>query len=278
MTRIRLLPIMAMLGATLALPFAAHAQNNQGQNNQGNPDGLRFCAGLPDYTQLTSVLRGSVKASGGPSNGGLNFNMWASIVGLDVTVCAVTFSGNSFTDQWLGSRVISAQKANTANDFSLNGFALSTANLYSAVQPGGSLYGLQHSNPVDADIAYAGSASSYGTFNDPLVGKRVGGVNVFGGGLALYNQNKQKIGALGVSGDTSCADHNIAWRVREALGLGAANVPNGVSGDHKDKIIYDIGASGHSASGFGHPACGNSEVAVGLSIHAACSPDAATCP
>jgi hypothetical protein len=30
---------------------------------------------------------------------------------------------------------------------------LSTANLYSAVQPGGSLYGLQHSNPVDPEVA-----------------------------------------------------------------------------------------------------------------------------
>jgi hypothetical protein len=81
----------------------------------------------------------------------------------------VAFSGNQFTDQWLGSRVISAQKANTANDFSLSngatlstglfpsGLALSTANLYSAVQPGGSLYGLQHSNPVDPEIATRGT-------------------------------------------------------------------------------------------------------------------------
>jgi hypothetical protein len=82
--------------------------------------------------------------------------MWASLVGNDGSVCAVAFTGTQFTDQWLGSRVISAQKANTANDFSLgegshipagtlfpNGLALSTANLYSAVQPGGSLYGLQ---------------------------------------------------------------------------------------------------------------------------------------
>src|SRR5262249_46476345 len=156
-----------------------------------------------DYNLLTAALRASVKPSGGPTNGGLDFNMWASIVGKDGTVCAVTFSGQAFTDQWLGSRVISAQKANTANDFSLNNFALSTANLYSPVQPGGSLYGLQHSNPVDAEIAYAGTATRYGQFNDPLVGKRVGGVNVFGGGLALYDRNKQKIGALGVSGDTS---------------------------------------------------------------------------
>ncbi len=59
-------------------------------------------------------------------------------------------------DQWLGSRAISAQKANTANDFSLDGFALSTANLYSATQPGGSLFGLQESNPVNTDVVYGG--------------------------------------------------------------------------------------------------------------------------
>src|SRR5262249_62010986 len=84
---------------------------------------------------------------------GLNLNMWATIVARDGTVCAVAFSGNTSGSQWLGSRVISAQKANTANLFSLdgssvsnssgmpNGLALSTANLYSAVQPGGSLFG-----------------------------------------------------------------------------------------------------------------------------------------
>jgi hypothetical protein len=54
-----------------------------------------------------------------------------------------------------GSRVISAQKANTANAFSLPGLALSTANLYSAVQPGGSLRA-QESNPVDTQVAYGG--------------------------------------------------------------------------------------------------------------------------
>jgi uncharacterized protein GlcG (DUF336 family) len=270
MRRSGLLPLIAAF-VLVASSSATRAAND-------NEDGPRFCAGLPGHTQLTAALRAAVKPSGGPTNGGLDFHMWASIVGVDGTVCVVTFSGQRFTDQWLGSRVISAQKANTANDFSLNIFALSTANLYSAVQPGGSLYGLQHSNPVDATVAYAGPASRYGQFNDPLTGDRVGGVNVFGGGLALYNHIKQKVGALGVSGDTSCADHNVAWRVREALGLGAANVPGGVSGDNKDKIIYDIDATGHSASGFGHPTCGNNEVAVGLSIHAACSPNKATCP
>jgi hypothetical protein len=90
--------------------------------------------------------------------------MWGTIVDNSGVVCAVAFSGANFTSQWLGSRVISAQKANTGNAFSLGVgaggtvIALSSANLYSAVQPGGSLYGLQASNPVDTDVAYGNSA------------------------------------------------------------------------------------------------------------------------
>jgi hypothetical protein len=71
---------------------------------------------------------------------------------------AVAFQGDNRGDQWPGSRVISAQKANTANAFSLNKLALSTANLFSAVQPGGSLFGLQESNPVNTAVAYGGDS------------------------------------------------------------------------------------------------------------------------
>lgn len=230
------------------------------------------CAGLPNWGQLRTALAAAVGASG---NGGLGFNMWATLVANDGTVCAVAFSGGHYTDQWLGSRAISAQKANTANDFSLSngapptaspfsgGLALSTANLYSAVQPGGSLYGLQHSNPVDPAVAYQGDARSYGTPNDPLVGQRIGGVNVFGGGLALYVKGGIKTGAVGVSGDTSCTDHFVAWHVRHNLGLdhlaGIGVVP-GADAAHPDNIIFDIaanpnGGTGISAKGFGHPTC-----------------------
>src|SRR6201993_491004 len=177
------------------------------------------CSGIPSQTALRTALQAAVANTG---NGGLGFNMWASLVATDGTVCAVAFSGNAYTDQWLGSRVISAQKANTANDFSLgkgstpassafgtNGLALSTANLFTAVQPGGSLYGLQHSNPVDTGVAYGGNSKNYGQTNDPMVGHKIGGVNVFGGGLALYNNKGVLVGAIGVSGDTSCTDHII---------------------------------------------------------------------
>jgi hypothetical protein len=84
---------------------------------------------------------------------------------------------------------------------------------------------------------------------------------VFGGGLALYNSHRQVVGAVGVSGDTSCADHFIGWRTRNLLGLDF--VPAGVSGDatRPDNIIFDItanpdGGTGNSTGGFGHPTCG----------------------
>jgi uncharacterized protein GlcG (DUF336 family) len=190
--------------------------------------------------------------------------MWATVVDRSGIVRAITFTGDLTGDQWPGSRVISAQKANTANSFSLTGLALSTANLFTATQPGGSLFGLQESNPVNTEAAYGGDANDYGTADDFMIGKRIGGVNVFGGGLALYDASGEIIGAVGVSGDTSCADHNIGWKLRDALGLDF--VPGGVSATGDDNIIYDIGVDGVSESGFGHPECSTEATAIGVGL------------
>src|SRR5204863_4968386 len=144
---------------------------------------------------------------------------------------------------------------------SKNGLALSTANLYSAVQPGGSLFGLQESNPLNQSVAYAGKAAAgvnFGKLQDPMVGGKIGGINVFGGGLALYGPGRVIVGALGVSGDTSCADHRIAWLLRHNLGLDHIKGVSGVSGDpnRPDNIIFDIGsATGKSTGGYGQPDC-----------------------
>ena len=230
--------------------------------------GANGCSALPDHAAFKAALD---KATADDKSG-LNNQMWATLVDRDGGVCAVAFSGTDRSAQWPGSRVISAQKASTANAFSLdtssssggsgqaNGLALSTANLYSAVQPGGSLYGLQFSNPVDVSAAYAGPSTNYGQPNDPLVGRKVGGVNVFGGGLALFDTDRRIVGGLGVSGDTSCADHNIAWRTRNNLGLDRLMGVGGVSGDstRPDNIVFDI-AGNMSKSGFGHPQCINTE-------------------
>ena len=215
------------------------------------------CEQLPGHAALHTILRAAVPGSGTP-NGGLGFPMWLTLVDGSGRVCAVTTSlaeGQDVTsDIWLGSRVISAQKANTANSFSIGSLSLSTANLYAAVQPGGSLFGLQESNPVNDSVAYGGAANSYGTPNDPLEGKRIGGINVFGGGLTLYRAGK-KIGAIGVSGDTSCTDHVVAWKVRHELALDG--VP--VFGPF-DRMIQDLGSS--TPSGFGHPTCLNNPTAA----------------
>lgn len=169
------------------------------------------------YAKLNQAVGGATAIN---DDSGYPLKFWVTFVDETGKVCAVTTNGvageKAGNAQWLGSRVISAQKANTANAFSLDNYTISTANLYTPVQPGGSLYGLQHSNPVDASRAYGGSPFQNGTFSDFLKNKRIGGVNVFGGGLALYKDGK-KIGAIGVSGDTSCADHIFAWNVRDAL-------------------------------------------------------------
>ncbi len=208
------------------------------------------------WSQLHDALgQAQTPAPGSTRNvgGGLQFNMWATVLDRNGVVVAVAFTGATEGDQWPGSRVISAQKANTANAFSLPKFALSTANLYAATQPGGSLFGLQEANPTDPDVAFGGKTEDYGTPMDFMVGHRIGGTNVFGGGLALYDASGTLLGGLGVSGDASCADHNIAWKLRFLLQLD--HVPAGVAdGGADDNIIYDI-TNGVSTSGFGHAAC-----------------------
>src|SRR5438093_8447184 len=183
-----------LLGAGVAY---AEGEKDKGKNGHRNG-----CNNLPTWEQLRDAL----KTARAAANGGLNLDMWGSLVDRDGLVCAVAFTGTDRGQQWPGSRVISAQKANTANAFSLPKLSLSTANLFTATQPGGSLFGLQLSNLVSTDVAYSGAPGHYGQANDPMVGGRIGGINVFGGGLALYNKNHEIVGGLGVSGDTSCRD------------------------------------------------------------------------
>jgi uncharacterized protein GlcG (DUF336 family) len=215
-----------------------------------------------DHHRLTEALRASVKPSGGPTNGGFDNNEWAAVVARDGTVCAVTYSGDTVGAQWPASRAVAVEKAFTANGVSLPNFAISTANLFTGSSPKGSLYGVITSNPPNPELLYQGNASTFGSADDPMKGKVAGGVIVFGGGLPLYDSSGL-IGALGVSGDTSCADHNIAWRVRKQLGLD--KVPAGVTDKNNDAIIYDI-ADGKSASGFGHPKCGGKEAQIANQI------------
>ncbi len=212
---------------------------------QAKPD----CSSLPDSNRLRSVLQSVVK-EGAKGNSGLGNQEWAVAVNRDGIVCAVVFSGTDRGQEWPGSRAIAAEKANTANALSTSDFALSTANLFAPSQPGQSLYSLTTSAPPNAQALF-GNPTSFGTPNDPMIGKPISGVIVFGGGLALYQKGKI-VGGLGLSGDTSCADHVMAWKVRHQLQLDS--VPMGVSPDHNDNMILDW-TNNNSPSGFGHPSC-----------------------
>ncbi len=235
-TLYKILAAVLALGAFSAVP-------DWGQNK---PD----CSALPDAAKLRSVVQGVVR-EGAAKNGGLGNQEWAAIVNRDGIVCAIVFTGTTRADQWPGSRVIAASKANTANGLSGNNYALSTANVFAASQPGQSLYSLATSQPPNTAAVF-GEAATFGTANDPMVGKAIGGIIVFGGGLPLYSKEGRLVGGLGLSGDTSCTDHIIAWKVRHQLALDA--VPMGPSPDHNDNMILDW-QNNNSASGFGHPSC-----------------------
>jgi len=196
----------------LALVTAVGAVAAQNQNNQGNqPSGCSIPASVVSNVlgQLASVVQ--------LDNGGLFSpnRMWAAVVDRQGVLCGVT---RSDPDAWPGSRDIAIAKASTANAFSSRTLALSTANLYGPTQPGGSLYGLNNSNPFNPAF------NAQGTGN----GAAVGGIITFGGGVALYN-NGQVIGGLGVSGDTSCADHAIAFRMRAQASLNGTPSPDNIS-------------------------------------------------
>lgn len=183
--------------------------------------------------------------------------MWASMVDESGRICHIAavepavLRGKNPTSRkvWLGGRVMSAQKAFTANAFSTTEMAMSSGYLYYATVPNGFLYGLQHSNPIHTGKAYAGSPIYYGKLTDRLIGKRVGGLSVTGGGVALYGGSK--LGAIGAAGDTSCRNHMFAYRMRIALGLANAPTDDGL-------ILVDTGVADPAALAE-HPQCGGAE-------------------
>lgn len=225
------------MGVALLAGAPASAQNPQD------------CSKLPDHGKLQAALAGIVK-QGKDKNGGLGNQEWAAVVNRDGIVCAVVFSGPNRGAQWPGARVIAGMKANTANALSGPDFALSSGNLYAGAQPGGSLFGINA--PANPNVAYSGDPQKFGQGDDPMVGKAIGGVIVFGGGLPLYTRKGELVGGLGVSGDTPCADHVVAWKVRQNVGLDG--VPMGVAPGPSDNLIFDLQGT-TSSSGFGHPTC-----------------------
>src|SRR5437016_2965151 len=203
------------------------------------------CQGLPDAATLRAKLiaapnvPGSMPSGMGGEVGGLfgGTRMWAAVVNRAGHLCGFVTSTADPSQVWPGSQAIAKAKAYTANAFSLDTFALSTARLYTFTQPGHSLNSLGQSNPFNPDFLSTPGGEAGGK------NQIAGGMIFFGGGLPIYKGGKI-IGGLGVSGDTSCADHEIAKRVRDLAGL------NPAGGMLADDIIY-------ASSVFAHPVCLN---------------------
>ncbi len=87
---------------------------------------------------------------------------------------------------WLGSVDIAQRKARTARWFDMDTGVIGTLS-----QPGGPLYGIEHSN---------------------------GGLITFPGGVPLKNAQGEVVGAIGVSGSTVENDHTVAAAGAAALG------------------------------------------------------------
>ena len=229
---------------TLGLsPLAGHLVNGEKVFAQNGGDEPSTC---PVSHQ---TLKAQLTAADAADATGLDNHYWAVVVNRAGIVCAVAYSGATIDAQWLLSRQIAAAKAFTANGLSLDSAPLSSGQLYAWVQPGAPanpLFGLAAGNPVSPEDAYKGPFSRFGTANDPMVGRRVGGTITFGGGLGLYN-GTTAIGGLGLSGDTACADHSTAWRVRNLLGMKPS------AGD--DRITLD--------NATGHPHCPNDGLTQG---------------
>lgn len=236
------------LAALLATAIAATAAGcRQSPRDESHPDSSptparsKGCDDVPSADKLKDLLK-AAPTDGGDA-GGLNHGkfMWGAVVNRDGELCAVAVSTDDAAAAWPGSRGIAIAKASTANAFSTDTSPMSTARLYTLSQPGHSLWGAGSGNPLDPECLSTPDDKNDG------VGKVCGGTIVFGGGLALY-KGQTRVGGLGVSGDTSCADHEIAKRVRQQAGL---NPPNGASADD---IVY---TSKDGASIFAHPLCPN---------------------
>jgi uncharacterized protein GlcG (DUF336 family) len=208
------------------------------------------CAGLPTNSQLQGFLQNASTGTGissvlgpGTNAGGLfgGASMWGAVVNRNGELCSFITSTADPTQTWPGSQAIAKAKAYTANGFSLDSAPLSTARLYTLTQPSHSLYGLNNSNPFDPGaLAEPGQKGSD-------QGKIAGGIISFGGGVPIY-QNGKVVGGIGVSGDTACADHEVAKRTRDLAGL------NPPGGPLVDDIIY-IGVDPPSL--FAHSLCVN---------------------
>jgi len=121
---------------------------------------------LEQAEQLSEAAKAKAKEIGVPMN----------IAIVDEGANLVSF--HRMDNAWLGSVDISIKKAKTARFFDMN-----TGEIGKLSQPGGPLFGIEHSN---------------------------GGLISFPGGIVLKDTSGKIVGAIGVSGGSVDQDHEVA--------------------------------------------------------------------
>jgi uncharacterized protein GlcG (DUF336 family) len=243
--------VLAVLGLGLAVSVAPSFANDDDDHpgrGRGRGNQVAFadnnnsnCRDMLTAAQIKTFLQAAPNTGGNAGGLFAGRRMWGAVVNRDGELCAFAASMDDETQVWPGSQAIAKAKAYTANAFSLDSLPLSTARLYTFVQPGHSLASLGQSNLFDPNFLAPPSGQGGG------LNRITGGLIFFGGGVPLY-RNGKVIGGLGVSGDTACTDHEIAKRVRTAAGL------NPPAGPGADDITY---SSADGAGVFTHPLCVN---------------------
>ncbi|HVU49262.1 MAG TPA: heme-binding protein [Polyangia bacterium] len=234
---------LAALALFLRLAHGAQGETQPGatptKNDSPGQHPGTSCKDLPSSADLKRLLKEAAQAgeAGGLAGGRAE---WAAVVDRTGGLCAVGVSTDDPSAAWPGSQAIAKAKAYTANAFSTDTAPLSTARLYTLAQPGHSLFGAAAANPFNPACV----DDPHHTTSGPHV---CGGTIVFGGGVPLY-KGQTRVGGLGASGDTACADHEIAKRMRQKAGLD----PPG--GGLVDDIWY---TQKDGASIFAHPLCKN---------------------
>jgi uncharacterized protein GlcG (DUF336 family) len=248
MSRVRIVTVIILVAAAAA---ACSRSSSPAETQRGAASDLNQppqaggasarCVDLPSAADLKKWLRqapGAEGEAGGLFSGQME---WATIVNRQGEICATSVATDDPASAWPGSQAISKAKAYTANAYSTDGAPLSTARLYTLTQPGHSLWGVAEPNPFSADCLVAPDRMM------ATAGKICGGSIAFGGGVPLY-KGKTRVGGLGVSGDTACADHEIAKRIRHLANLDPEK------GEFADDIVF---TAADGPSPFAHPLCAN---------------------
>jgi len=236
--------LMSIVIAGCSSPSRGETQAGSAGDLSGSPRAgaaSARCADLPSAADLKRWLRtapGVEGEAGGLYSGRME---WAAVVNRQGEICATAVSTDEPASAWPGSQAVAKAKAYTANAYSTDVSALSTARLYTLTQPGHSLWGVGEPNPFRADCLVSPAEA------ETTTGRVCGGSIAFGGGVPLY-RGKTRVGGLGVSGDTACADHEIAKRIRHLTGLDPEK------GQYADDIVY---ASVDGPSPYAHPLCLN---------------------